>query len=454
MPSRFAVRPSTVTREYEAFRDSHCRISKNGTVSGFETSRSHKQQRITVTAPPDTLTEVERLRTTLDITNALLSAVSSADPVHALASRLSTLCRGTAIIYDFEGSMVASVGEAPAQLIWNEVSATHRRELSIPIGRWHVRTRRVSLRDGIHVIALASRGPETLDQVGELLLDTAERLLGAVHGIQYGATQRDRRDNEQLIASLHDGILPAREHRFWSQLAQFRFPAYAPVRALELAPTDAPSASEAHLTQLIGRARSDDLPLLVMLRRADMDSPSTIAAIIPDSAASEQWIETVSQHFLVGASAPFSALSQVPSCVREAETAPGIAGQWASASESPETLGPVLIDRIDLTTWLLSHVDPRQLEARIARTLAPIDSRQLRDTLTAYLAAEQNIARTAEALFVHPNTVRYRLGRVEEAIGRPIASALALTNLALALHPELIGRSAELKRASGEPVAP
>jgi sugar diacid utilization regulator len=423
-------------------------------VSEFETSCSHKTPRITVTAQPTTLTEVERLRTTLDITNALLSAVSSADPVHALTSRLSTLCRGTAIIYDFEGTMVASVGEAPAQLIWNEVSATHRRELSIPIGRWHVRTRRVSLRDGVHVIALASRGAETLDQIGELLLDTAERLLGAVHGIQYGATQRDRRDNEQLIASLHDGILPAREHRFWSQLAQFRFPAYAPVRALELAPAEVPSASEAHVTQLVVRARSDDLPFLTMLRRVDMDSPSTIAAIVPDSTASEQWIEAVSRHFLVGASAPVSALSQVPVCVREAETGLGIARQWASASESPSTLGPVLIDRIDLTTWLLSHVDPRQLEERIARTLAPIASRQLRDTLTTYLAAEQNIARTAETLFVHPNTVRYRLGRIEDAIGMPITSALALTNLALALHPELIGRSAELRRSPSEQAAP
>lgn len=407
-----------------------------------------------MTTPPDAVAETERLRTTVDITHALLSAVSSPDPVHALAARLSTLCRGTAIIYDFEGATVASVGEAPAQLIWNEVAATHRRELSIPIGRWHVRTRRVSLRDGIHVIALASRGSETLDQIGELLLDSAERLLGAVHGIQYGASQRDRRDNEQLIASLHDGILPAREHRFWSQLAQFRFPAYAPVRALELAPVNASSASEAHLTQLIGRARSDDLPFLTMLRRVDMDSPSTIAAIVPASAASEQWIGAVSEHFLVGASAPFSALSQVPVCVREAETGLGIARQWASASASPGAPAPVLVDRIDLTTWLLSHVDPRQLEERIARTLEPLGSRQLRETLTTYLAAEQNIARTADALFVHPNTVRYRLGRVEEALGRPISSALALTNLALALHPELIGRAAELDRAHAEPAAP
>ncbi|WP_228407143.1 MULTISPECIES: PucR family transcriptional regulator [Leucobacter] len=392
----------------------------------------------------DTGAELARLRTRLDITHALLAAVSSTDPVRSLASRVSTLCHGTAIIYDFEGSVVASTGEAPVQLIWNEVSATNQRELALEIGRWHVRTRRVALRDGVHVIAIASRGPETLEQIGELLLDTSERLLGAVHGIQYGATQRDRRDNEQLIAALHDGILPAREHRFWSRLAQFRFPTYASVRAVELAPLDEPSASEAHIAQLVSRARSDDLPLLVMLRRVDMDAPATVAALVPASHASEQWLAAVSRQFLTGSSAPSPSLSAVPECVREAETALGIARQWAAAAEAPQDLGPVLIDRIDLSTWLLSHVDPRQLRERIDRTLAPLGSQQLRDTLTTYLAAGQNVAGTAEALFLHPNTVRYRIGRVEEAIGEPLASPFSLSNLILALYPEIIGRRAEL----------
>ena len=97
--------------------------------------------------------------------------------MRALASRIGILCRGAAIIYDFEGTVIASTGEAPTQLIWNEVAATNLREL---------------------------------------LLDTSERLLGALYGIQHGATLRDRRDNEQLLASLHDGILASREHRFWA----------------------------------------------------------------------------------------------------------------------------------------------------------------------------------------------------------------------------------------------
>ncbi|KTR87217.1 PucR family transcriptional regulator [Leucobacter chromiiresistens] len=392
-----------------------------------------------MTTPSTPIAEIDRLRTTLDITNALLSAVASTDPVHALTSRIATLCRGTAVIYDFEGTIVASTGEAPTQLIWNEVASTHRRELQLSIGRWAVRTRRVALRDGVHVIAIASRGADTLDQLGELLLDTSERLLGAVHGIQYGATQRDRRDNEQLISSLYDGVLPAREHRFWGRLAQFRFPAYAAIRTIEAAPIDGATATEGHVTQFHARARSEELPLLAMLRRVGVDAPATLSAIVPDTPASERWLAEISRQYLVGASAPFSALSRISECVREAETGLGIARQWAAAAAAPEELGPVLIDRIDLATWLLSHVDARQLEERIRSTLAPIAAPQLRETLVTYLAAEQNVTRTAAALFVHPNTIRYRLSRIEQALGQPLTSAFVLSNVILALYPELIG---------------
>ncbi|UXY39455.1 helix-turn-helix domain-containing protein [Streptomyces sp. 1222.5] len=43
-------------------------------------------------------------------------------------------------------------------------------------------------------------------------------------------------------------------------------------------------------------------------------------------------------------------------------------------------------------------------------------------------------ADAADALFVHPNTVRYRLRRIEELTGRPLTDPLTVADLGAALY--------------------
>jgi DNA-binding PucR family transcriptional regulator len=55
-------------------------------------------------------------------------------------------------------------------------------------------------------------------------------------------------------------------------------------------------------------------------------------------------------------------------------------------------------------------------------------------TLTAWLDAHGDVALTAEALHVHPQTVRYRLGGLREAFGGALEDPTALLELHLALR--------------------
>jgi purine catabolism regulator len=55
------------------------------------------------------------------------------------------------------------------------------------------------------------------------------------------------------------------------------------------------------------------------------------------------------------------------------------------------------------------------------------------DTLEAYVAT-RNAAEAARRLYVHYNTVRSRLARIEELIGPFLADTERLTGLAVALH--------------------
>ena len=56
----------------------------------------------------------------------------------------------------------------------------------------------------------------------------------------------------------------------------------------------------------------------------------------------------------------------------------------------------------------------RRLIDQIHRPLARSAQRTLLETAEAYLETGRSLEATSRTLFVHPNTVRYRLGRIEE----------------------------------------
>ena len=59
------------------------------------------------------------------------------------------------------------------------------------------------------------------------------------------------------------------------------------------------------------------------------------------------------------------------------------------------------------------------------------------ETLTAYFAANGSLEGTARALFVHPNTVRYRLRQVAELTGLTPSSPRDALTLQIAM---MLGR--------------
>ncbi|WP_235737376.1 helix-turn-helix domain-containing protein [Nocardioides alcanivorans] len=63
---------------------------------------------------------------------------------------------------------------------------------------------------------------------------------------------------------------------------------------------------------------------------------------------------------------------------------------------------------------------------------------QLRETVLAHLTNRMNVEAAAAQLFVHKNTVRYRLARAEELLGHPLADRAATLELALR-HVSLFG---------------
>ena len=98
--------------------------------------------------------------------------------------------------------------------------------------------------------------------------------------------------------------------------------------------------------------------------------------------------------------------------------------------------GVVRADRLGPLRFLLDAPDVAQVRAVVHEQLGPLVAHagraDLLATLRAFVAADGNVAETARACFVHKNTLRYRLKRIAEVLGRDPADPDAKFHLRMA----------------------
>ncbi|HPF80666.1 PucR family transcriptional regulator [Nostocoides australiense] len=117
-----------------------------------------------------------------------------------------------------------------------------------------------------------------------------------------------------------------------------------------------------------------------------------------------------------------------------------ISGQ-AAAAAWPDAPRPAPASELLAERALIGDMPARSaLVTRIVRPLAEAGGGELLRTATAYLDGGRNLEATARVLFVHPNTVRYRLGRIAELTGYDLGDPHDADTVHLAIR---LGRLAE-----------
>lgn len=432
-----------------------------------------------------------RLQRRLWLQDDLLEALGHERPVLSVVARLAALVSGTAVLYEESGRIAAATGVGPARLIWTELRARGLAGGRFRVGRWHVATRTMSVRGVAYVVALASRREDLLDDLADTLLETAHRLLAAVGGAKALGTAQAGADAAQLLATLQAGITPEEALRVWERLRGYRFVMNGELRCFAAVPlpsaeqtgqagapgSPGPSrpsgssrssafiagssgiggdASEQRWLELHEEAAALGLPLLM---RAEPETGADMPAgalwgLLGGSPALSEWVEVLARTHHVGLSPVYRTLpatrARLQEAIRAAWVASGRAGAAIGSPGSGEPPGGsgtarsatqgriVSFEDLDLATWLLSGQERVPLADKAARQVAALmPSAALRDTALAYLANDLDVAATAAALFLHPNSVRYRLRRIEELLGGPVNSPAIIANLYLALHDEL-----------------
>jgi DNA-binding PucR family transcriptional regulator len=111
-------------------------------------------------------------------------------------------------------------------------------------------------------------------------------------------------------------------------------------------------------------------------------------------------------------------------------------------SLASEQLGPVVrFSDVELVALLSTDLAlaGRFVKRRLGDLAAGGEAMErLRETLLAYLTCNRSSTQAAKRLFVHQNTVAYRINRIEEILGRPVADEQTELICALLLAP-LVG---------------
>jgi DNA-binding PucR family transcriptional regulator len=138
------------------------------------------------------------------------------------------------------------------------------------------------------------------------------------------------------------------------------------------------------------------------------------APIAPRLAEAHEGLRERGIELFCGLSAPRSGLARVPAAFDQAALAVSRASLTqpvVSLAELPVIQNLLLGATGTMRALLTSLAEDINFEGRESAT-------GMRTTLRAYADASMNLTRAAEALHVHPNTLRYRLRRIEERSGR------------------------------------
>ncbi len=389
------------------------------------------------------------LKRAVTLQNTLLGALGESRPEQALVERLATITDGGAVLFRAGGQVLAEAGPVPVEAIWEEISRRSGQtggdadafEVDPEVDAFDVDAAGVLafpivVEGGVRFwLALAPGDTPALPGAGgsgevrsaltRPLVEVAERLLRLFELARDVRVMEERLRRRELLNELLD----ERRSREVSpeRLELYGFSAKGPWRVALI--SAGPAVPEA--LRLVGNfALSCGTPHLLGQYH------DLVALVLEgDGALLDAWTASLAEAG-VAARAALGRPVETPAHLVESR------GDALLALDFLDRMGAapgrvVRFEDLELIDALLSAADPGQLRARSDLVLEPLrEHPQLLETLVAYLGEDLNVNAAALRLHVHPNSLRYRLGRVEEVLGRSTRDLATIVELYVALRAE------------------
>lgn len=222
-----------------------------------------------------------------------------------------------------------------------------------------------------------------------------------------------------------------------------------------------------HTALLLSCENHDDLELMNIVARALARAAGATQPLLVRPGGRRLWCWIPTRDVVDGSvlAEAFTATHHGDLRVAIGSTGEGMGGFVSSHDESTLTLDAVpvvptgsILAYDDVELLVLLGCSP-PVDDFVRRTLGALirdndDSQRLRQTAVAFLECGGNVDAASRRLTVHRNTVRYRLGQVEEVLGRPISKVgpeltMALRHLASYHADGLPGADGSAPTSSG-----
>lgn len=362
----------------------------------------------------------------------LMDALHEDVPQQTLVERLATLLDATVLLLGRYGEVEAATGAAPAAAIHAALSAGPVASQTLTVDGWNVVAAPIARphRANTRWLAATSQRRTLRNPITQPAIEAAAPLLAAMARVRDAARAEERAlrhallDDALDVDAAHDlGALAAKASAFGLDFA-----GSARVVVLGHA-TD-------HLVHAADRDRAlaDDLegaldelgaPHLVAVR-AGMVVGLVQAERAELRAALDQLVER-QPDVVVGLGRDIARIADAVQSLRDAE----LAARQLAHQPGCRLLE---VEDLDLCSFVLGELSAERLESKVDATLAPLrDHPNLRRSLVAYFEHDLDVVAAARSLHLHPNSVRYRLARVEDLLGQPLKRVSVLSALHLAM---------------------
>jgi purine catabolism regulator len=371
--------------------------------------------------------DVRELQRLASIQRFLVDALHEPEPRVAVVQRLATVLDGSVAVLGPHGGVEHALGDLPDDVA--DALEHPAGETQLADG-WTVLATPVSEGDRMQSrwLVAASRSSGFMTRITRPALQAAAPLIDAIGRLEDAIVTQDRAVRSAL---LHDLLHPGRSEStaLTARAMTFGVHLERPHQVVcfglgaGAATARGPGLAEAivqrlALSEVPYLASTDDDGVIVLVPRVDGPVEDALRAFL-----------ATDESMVCGLGRVFDGVPLVrDSCAdaRVARTQAALRGtRWQRYEE------------LDLPTLLVAHVPLERVAPAVHELLAVLDARPaMRETLEAYFAHDLDVTATAQALHLHPNSLRYRLQRLADALGCSLRAPQTIAALHLAFEVE------------------